>query len=137
MRDQDKIMKRVQINGIKIDFVTTYINRYFKTRLAHTTLLALAKAISERIDIKLDRLAKRYKSALMCWYAENWDIIQTQLKNYNIDMLMSDGSSSYQSSPSPQYSSADSIGSPCESPSSECPRMSIDPSDISTLLNYH
>lgn len=132
MRDQEKIIRRVQLNGLKIDFVAAYIDRYFKTHLTYSPLLALAKKITECSSVKLDRLAKRNRSALLCWYAENWDIAQAKIKCFDASLL-------------PFLDSSDSVVSSPEevrpiinvSQCSPTANNMVDPSDILQLLNDH
>ncbi|EAX95002.1 hypothetical protein TVAG_243550 [Trichomonas vaginalis G3] len=136
MRDQEKILERVQQNGIKIDYVSAYINKLFRTKLAHTTLLALAKAISESTGIQLDRLAKRYKSALLCWYSENWDKLQNQIRNFNINSIANECQITFNNLESQNYSIQGPSSLPKRDHVDSMKIRSIDPTDLYSLLNH-
>lgn len=80
-RDYQKVRRRVTLNGSKIFVVSNFIDRYFGTHVTIAILMSLAKIIMQKHKLKLDRLARRNRQALLCWYAENWDIILPILKH--------------------------------------------------------
>lgn len=43
----------------------------------HNTLLTIAQVFEKEYNIKLDREAKRRKPALLKWYFEHWELIQS------------------------------------------------------------
>ncbi|EAX95530.1 hypothetical protein TVAG_126600 [Trichomonas vaginalis G3] len=122
-RDHKMIFERVKLNGIKMDFVSAYIDRIIGTKVTYLNLLSFAIDISSVLEIKLDRLAKRNRNALLCWYAENWERIQPHIqklktmKEYNlktqIDLSISN---------SPQNHQIDE---------------KVDPTNLWQLLNHH
>ncbi|EAY14790.1 hypothetical protein TVAG_219720 [Trichomonas vaginalis G3] len=66
VRDHDEIIHRVNINGVKIDLVTEILEAKFGGRATVDSLLTLARHISKKINIRIDRLANRNKQALLC-----------------------------------------------------------------------
>ncbi|EAY02055.1 hypothetical protein TVAG_383580 [Trichomonas vaginalis G3] len=133
IRDHLQIFERIRENGIKMDFVSAYIDREFGTKVKYLSLLSIAGNLSKELDLKLDRLAKRNRNALLCWYAENWDKIQPHIKEQKTCL---------------DISSEEDISSPVEIQKEECHTesvntvvlrncMLIDPSDLNQLLNFH
>lgn len=84
LRDYEKIQKRVKQNEGRLEFITEYLDHYFGAHVNTVILNSLAKIIMETYGISLDRLAKRNRSALLCWYSENWDKIYPVLNALNI-----------------------------------------------------
>ncbi|EAX91285.1 hypothetical protein TVAG_251290 [Trichomonas vaginalis G3] len=79
IEDRKLTMERMQILGIKLDYVTAFIDREYGWHVTFAHLLQLAEVLHKKLDIQLDRLAKRNRSALLCWYTETWDLIQPKL----------------------------------------------------------
>lgn len=86
-RDSMKINDRIKINGGKIEYVSDYINRLFDTHVTSSILISLANIFLDRLNLKLDRLAKRNRTALLCWYAENWNVILCVLQQMDFSSL--------------------------------------------------
>lgn len=110
-----------------MDYVSAYLERQVGEYMTLVNLLSIAQVVSSEVNIKIDRLAKRNRSALLCWYAENWDKISPVLSmmrtklhsivsNTRKDMKNQMRDYQYNSSSSDDY---------------------FDPSDINTLLNVH
>lgn len=126
MRDHEQIFQRIRLNGIKMDFVSAYIDREIGYRVTYLSLLSFAMWLTKRLDIKIDRLAKRNRNALLCWYAENWDTIQphiNELKTYITKMSISNDGD--MSSPANDNTKL------------QIEEESVDPSNIFSLLNNH
>lgn len=83
VRDFKKLQRRIKENGEKFNFVGEYLDRYFGTHVNALILNSLAKIIMEKHGLQLDRLAKRNRSALLCWFSENWDLVQPVLRQLN------------------------------------------------------
>lgn len=124
-RDFESIQKRIRSNSDKLEYVSSYIDRYFGTHVTSAILLSLARIIVENYNIKIDRLAKRNRSALLCWYAENWTLIHGMLKGMSLSSLMN-----LTSSPT-----SDADIEKNSEPIVE--QKYVDPLDISSLLNMH
>lgn len=84
IRDYKKLQIRMKANEGKLEFVSNYLDDYFGTHVNAQILSSLAKIIIDIHGLSLDRLAKRNRSALLCWYAENWDKIEPVLKGLNL-----------------------------------------------------
>lgn len=111
-RDHMEIVSRLQSNGVKIDLVTEILEMAYGGHFTVEALLNFARNLAKVNQIKIDRLAYRNRSALLCWYSENWNLITPHLhdfKNYNVPK-----------------------------PKDLMTKMDhVDPSDIHQLLNYH
>lgn len=81
IRDSKKLEQRIKSNEGKLQFVSDYLDDYFGTHVNTMILGSLAKIIINTYGITLDRLAKRNRTALLCWYAENWEKICPLLNN--------------------------------------------------------
>lgn len=79
IRDNEKIMKRIETAGVKLQYVANYIVNIFGQNVTAYALLKQANRLSEYLNIPIDRLATRNRQALFCWFTENWDIIQHYL----------------------------------------------------------
>lgn len=86
IRDNERTLARLKKNGFKIEYVTAYIDRQFGTHVSSANLLTFAHELCEKLSLKLDRIAKRNKNALICWYAENWHIVQPHLKDLTLPL---------------------------------------------------
>ncbi|EAX95133.1 hypothetical protein TVAG_385210 [Trichomonas vaginalis G3] len=123
-RDYECIKKRMMVNGVKTDYVSAYMEKQIGEHVTLVNLLSIAEVISNQLNLKIDRLAKRNRSALLCWYAENWDKISPLL------LVMNNKLRSFIRSPkkcdSKEYTFSNSSSDEY-----------FDPSDINTLLNAH
>lgn len=126
-RDYEKIQRRIKFNGEKVEYVASYIDRYFGSHVTSMMLISIANVITEKHKIKLDRLARRNRSALLCWMTENWDIIHPYLKekkHKNIEKGETKSDESDENWNRNIYKCEEYCGY-------------FDPSDISLLLNTH
>lgn len=119
IRDHHYLQRRIKDVGIKMDLVSEYLCKMFGDHVTALYLLAIAMSISEKIETRVDRLARRNKSALMCWYAENWGKIYPFFIS-KIDQNLSDFVAS-------------GLITKYEAP----PIDYIDVSDLNQLLNSH
>lgn len=55
------------------------ILRSFPKVKKRSELLIIASAFSHKLNIKIDRDAKRLNECLICWYCENWHLIKSIL----------------------------------------------------------
>ncbi|EAX86969.1 hypothetical protein TVAG_471130 [Trichomonas vaginalis G3] len=79
IRDNEKVMRRIENAGAKLQYVANYLVGIFGQNVAVYSLLTHANRLSEHLNIPLDRLATRNRQALFCWFTENWEIIQHYL----------------------------------------------------------
>lgn len=126
-RDNERIEKRKLKNGMKTEYIYAYFNRLIGSHVTFPLLLNFAKIFSQDLQLNIDRLAKRNRSALLCWYAENWENIKPALhrvvKDLNIQSVVGNKST--------QSNSNEIVISQVTS------QKNPDPSDLSSLLNYH
>lgn len=126
IRDYEKVQKRIKVNGAKVEKVSTFIDKYFGTHVTIAILTSLAKIIMGRYALKLDRLARRNRSALLCWYAENWDVIFPLLNDSQFEMKLK------------HLKRTQEIRSRVEPIIAKQPQEGfVDPTDLSILLNFH
>ncbi|EAX93628.1 hypothetical protein TVAG_336140 [Trichomonas vaginalis G3] len=127
IRDYKRIQHRVKMHAEKIDFVSSYIDRYFGTHVTIAILTTLAKITMEKYNLTLDRLERRNRIALLCWFARNWGFVYPILKDKD-----------FRSNLMKIFCQLNSTFRPQEFPT--IPNLQgsyIDPSDLSFLLNYH
>lgn len=117
MRDHDEIQLRLENNGVKIDLVTEILENKYGGRVTVECLLTLARHMSKKINIRIDRLANRNRSAMLCWYAENWNDIYPYIRDFV------------------PYKRNSKLTKYKEEIKNENP--TIDPSDLHQLLNRH
>ncbi|EAY00879.1 hypothetical protein TVAG_265820 [Trichomonas vaginalis G3] len=72
-RDHNRIVSRMEQIGIKVDFVSACLEKICKDKLTTAFLLLIANSLISKLNIPIDRLAKRNRTALLCWYAEHWE----------------------------------------------------------------
>lgn len=125
MRDHEKIQKRIQTNGVLPDYISVYLERYFQQRFTASTFLSIANNLISNLNLRIDRLAKRNRQALLCWFAENWNTIHPHLKYFkNHVNYLSKSSDSDSIKDGFDDSDFVAIGN-------------INPMDVSQLLNVH
>ncbi|KAI5507966.1 hypothetical protein TVAGG3_0681770 [Trichomonas vaginalis G3] len=133
IRDRKSIDDRLTLNGIKVDYVDAYLCKLAGCHVTIDPLLEFAYDMSYQFRLKLDRLAKRNRTALLCWYAENWGNIfpyLSKIKFHETKIIKEEkkimSESSDESGPE-----VNSIPAYC------CDAINIDPSDLAQLVNYH
>lgn len=127
IRDNDMIQKRIRSTGNQIQYINDYVDKYFGTHVTSEILMTLARIAIEKFNLQIDRLAKRNRTALLCWYAENWDSILQILNGFN---FMS-------SQNRPPVDKIAEVSNQClpKQPQPCCEYT--DPYDLSLLLNVH
>ncbi|EAX99405.1 hypothetical protein TVAG_043130 [Trichomonas vaginalis G3] len=85
LKDHNDIRSRIRTNGIKFDLVNEIIKSKLGGHATTTILMKLADKFSHELKIRVDRLAKRNKNALICWYAENWHLIAPFFTKLELD----------------------------------------------------
>lgn len=119
IKDHEKVRIRVLNAGNKLDHVIEYLESVFGPHITVYMLLKEANVLSERLGLTIDRLATRNRSALFCWFTENWEQIFKYLPKL---------SDSYKSQiVQPKL--------PSFHPKIQCEEIDI--TDITNLLNYH
>ncbi|EAX93623.1 hypothetical protein TVAG_336090 [Trichomonas vaginalis G3] len=62
-----------------MDYVDAYIERQLNCYITFKTMLCFCRRIARELGLKVDRLAKRNRNALLCWMAENWELIEPRI----------------------------------------------------------
>lgn len=60
-------------------YIERLLNRLPKCKRRKTDALHIAESISKKINIKIDRNAKRNYDSLICWYCENWPLVSQHI----------------------------------------------------------
>ncbi|EAX90368.1 hypothetical protein TVAG_036800 [Trichomonas vaginalis G3] len=86
----EDINKRVLKAGENLNIVYSVLSNAIGVAFTNNELLSLANIVSNRLGIYIDRMAKRNKNALMCWFSENWMMIYPYIrkqmsKDYSIN----------------------------------------------------
>ena len=113
-RDYKRVQERLQRNSTYIEFIENYFKNFISGKVNAVFMNEVARVIAERLNIHIDRLAKRYKTALLCWYAENWNQIAGV-----IDSAISQ-----------------CLTAKCQLNTSPPVKQPLDPSDLRNLLNH-
>ncbi|EAX96331.1 hypothetical protein TVAG_148330 [Trichomonas vaginalis G3] len=126
LRDHDRILKRLQSNSIMPDYVCAYLEKTLKKHVTLASLLSIARPIVNDLNLKMDRLAKRNRDALLCWFAENWDYIYPyiSMNDYRYDNCLQNGDS-------------DTIQEKELRTEEVSLSHSFNPLDVTSLLNVH
>ncbi|EAX95366.1 hypothetical protein TVAG_425500 [Trichomonas vaginalis G3] len=80
----DDISKRINEAGVHVNIVQYVLFGVLGNAFKNTELLDLAVKVSQKLGIYIDRMAKRNKTALLCWFAENWMAIYPYLCSQNM-----------------------------------------------------
>jgi hypothetical protein len=77
-KDQVLITDRVRRNAPLIDAIRSTLEYACGPSPQKKDLLVVARQLTGPCKIALDRLAKRSRDCLICWFCENWKTIETQ-----------------------------------------------------------
>lgn len=102
-----------------MDLVTAYLENMFGHHLTTMFLLDLAADLEKKINIEVDRLARRNRQALLCWFAENWEKIQPLIVDQRKEKIRSQAKKIEKNE------------------GTDCQDQVIDASDLNQLLNFH
>jgi len=61
-----------------------HVSKLFGDDIKQTTLRKIADDLSSKLDVHLDRDAKRRKSVLIKWFEENWNMIIPLIDQYKV-----------------------------------------------------
>lgn len=75
-KDQGLTANRVRLNKDRINSVVNRLEYLLGQSPQKKDLLQLARQLCCPCGIALDRLAKRSRDCLICWYCENWAVIE-------------------------------------------------------------
>lgn len=70
------IEERVAKNNKNFEKVVNFMAKNLRPGFTCIEMLQLAAHVSDSLGIYLDRMAKRNRKALICWFSEHWDKIQ-------------------------------------------------------------
>lgn len=75
-RDHEMVKSRSSSLGPKLDLVSGQLKRMYGANVTAVSLLHRANNLERILGITVDRLARRNRQALFCWFTENWELIQ-------------------------------------------------------------
>ncbi|EAY23132.1 hypothetical protein TVAG_183690 [Trichomonas vaginalis G3] len=75
MKDYEQVMTRLHGLAGKVEYVTDYLKGLYGHNVTAVSLLSRAAKLEQELGITMDRLARRNRQALFCWFTENWDLI--------------------------------------------------------------
>ncbi|KAH0789152.1 hypothetical protein GPJ56_006905 [Histomonas meleagridis] len=78
-KDQVMTANRVKINQALMPQILHNLELIFGAPPQKKQLLDAALRISPRINVQVDRLAKRSRDCLICWFCENWSKVSSVL----------------------------------------------------------
>jgi hypothetical protein len=78
--DQGQAQRRRKRAGAFYGRVEGALNRMTGGRPTRAALMELAAGLGGPRGIIIDRLARRMKEVLICWFCENWDRLNTPLQ---------------------------------------------------------
>ena len=86
INEQSTINSMIKDAGSKLETETNELNLIAKKRLNFHELRLIADAVSMKSHIKMDRLTKRHKNALLCWFCEHWESLRSYvISEYNTE----------------------------------------------------
>lgn len=91
----EDIIERVRKNEGYFEMVKYFINDYLGNGYTNAQLVSLARYFSNECSIYLDRMAKRNRNALLCWFSENWLSILPHLTSSNVMFLKKENDEHY------------------------------------------
>ena len=74
-REKQRIAERLGDFDAKRCPVWRKITQRFGNAIKQPELLSIARVLADQLNLKLDRDAKRRKSVLIKWFAENWELV--------------------------------------------------------------
>jgi hypothetical protein len=80
-RDQELIVARVRENRGTLDRVTRELEYLCGESPQKKDLLVIARRLCNKSGLALDRLAKRSKDCLLCWFCENWATLEPDFRS--------------------------------------------------------
>lgn len=119
IRDYERLKKRIKKIGIKMDLVSAYFENIFGGHVTTLFLLNLAADLEKKIHVEVDRLARRNRQALLCWFAENWDKVKPIILEEKVQKLLNQSNLI------------------TKDITKEAKDTEIDISDLKQLLNHH
>ena len=84
-KDQFLTSERMKANQLLRPQILHSLKMIFGTPPQKKQLLDLALRISPKINVRVDRLAKRSRDCLICWFCENWSKVSTVLIGSSIE----------------------------------------------------
>ena len=135
LRDYQKIQSRVSQKGLMVDIVKAYFEKIMGKKVRASFILSVAQILSSTFQIKLDRLAKRNRTALLCWYAENWVKIAPSLQSVILQYAKDPDFCSYEENH--PMTMEQLFPKETEQTETNPSNMKIDVSNIECLINKH
>ena len=76
IHEQEQVNNRIKNAGSLFEIVTKELKNIFHKNLNFPELRNIADMAIKGTDLKVDRLSKRNKNAMICWFCENWETIR-------------------------------------------------------------
>ena len=83
-KDQGLTANRLRQNEGKISSVVNRLEYLLGQSPQKKDLLVLARQLCQLCGLELDRLAKRSRDCLICWYCENWAYIEPTITSMSM-----------------------------------------------------
>lgn len=81
LQEQAMTNNRIRRCGPKLNIVNKYFEDRFGPKLNFKDLKYIADQVVKRIPLHVDRISKRNKTAMQCWFTEQWNLIKPILDN--------------------------------------------------------
>ncbi|EAY03467.1 hypothetical protein TVAG_412710 [Trichomonas vaginalis G3] len=125
-KDYDDVQKRIVRTGVQMGHVSRYIEKIFGCYVTSSFLINIAAIVSTKNNIKIDKLARRNRSALLCWFAENWTHVYPVIHELMQKFIYSGMDVNKKNYPQEMI----------QEPQNNENEI-LDPSDLSQLINHH
>lgn len=87
IRDIEYMEERMKKNRDLYFHVRDKLFSLFNCRAKRVQIKTLGQAISKKIGVEFDRLAKRTMDGAICWFCENWNGIEPIIGHKNDDFI--------------------------------------------------
>lgn len=84
MHEQEVVNSRMKKAGGNFQLISNQLNSIYGKILSFNDLMFIADSATKKTQIKIDRISKRSKSALICWFCEHWENIKNILSDIPI-----------------------------------------------------
>lgn len=81
LREQYRNANRIHNCTLTMEDVWRSLQTHFGENVSHQRLIEIALKLTELTGLTLDRDSKRRKCILICWFCENWLIVQKYLSH--------------------------------------------------------
>lgn len=86
IQEQAQTNSRIRRCGPRLNMVNKYFESRFAPKISFKDLKHIADQVIKKISLHVDRISKRNKVAMQCWFVEHWDIIKPILDSMSITL---------------------------------------------------